>query len=328
MLSLFSKNYFIHHIALILYAAVVRSFSFFDQATIVTEHDGPLMTALSSVLPTSSIGADLAAIILVFIQATLINRYVIIHRLAVQITLFPGLFYILFTALLPSYQVLSAELVANTFIILAFGELYRIYKKKLYAIYLFNAGFLISIASLFQPGYILFIIWAVMSTAIMNSVNTKRIFQLLIGAATPMAWAAFFYYINDDFVSFRPDLTAALDFMDIGVLNQGTHWLSVIVILVIVLWTALSYNSTMSKRLIKSRKGIDILYWMLLFGAIITLFQYQADEYNLLPVLLPTSILASFWFSDTKYPTMAELGHFVLFVLLLSMNAIKFFAQN
>jgi len=327
VLSLFSKNYFVHHVALILYASIVRSFSFFDQTTAATQHHGPLMTALHDCIPSSSITADVVAIILVFLQAILINRYVIIHRLAVQITLFPGLFYILFTALLPSYQMLSPELVANTFVILVFGELYRIYKKKLFAIHLFNAGFLIALATLFQPVYALFLIWAIVTTAIMNSVNLKRIAQLLIGAAVPMIWAAFSYYLRDNLSAFQPDLTQALGLFSFGSLQEGTHWLALLIVFAVILWTCLRYNSTLSKRLIKSRKGIDTLFWLMLIAGVAALLQFRADEYNLLIVLLPTSILVSFWFSDTKYATLAELGHFVLFVLLLSMNAIKFFMQ-
>ncbi len=311
--------------ALLVYTVVVRSFSFFRDETLSTAHDGVLMMHIREWTSPEGVLTDIAVIILIFLQATFINRYVIKYRLASQITLFPGLFYILLCSLLPSYQSLSPELVANTFVILSFGEVYKIYKKKVYALPLFNVGFLAGMAFLTQPAYGLLLLCAVPAIAIMNAINAKRFIQTLIGALVPVVWMLFFYFMVDMGDMLWPRAVAGLGLVDPGTLAEVTPWYGLIVYALVILSCLLSYNSNLAKKLIKSRKGIDVLYWLLLAGSLTILVQKDFDEYNLLAVMFPAGALVSFYFSDTKNTGLAELGHFVLFVFLLLLNVFEYF---
>jgi len=311
--------------ALLVYTVVVRSFSFFRDDSISTAHDGVLMTHIRDWATPEGILTDIAVIVLVFLQATFINRYVIKYRLASRITLFPGLFYILLCSLLPSFQSLSPELIANTFMILFFGEVYKIYKKKVYALALFNVGFLSGMAFLVQPAYGLLLFCALPAIAIMNAINTKRFIQTLIGALVPIVWMMFFYFMIDMGDDLWPRALAGLSIVNPGKLSAVTPWYGLIVYLVVILACLLSYNSNLAKKLIKARKGIDLLYWLLLAGSLTILVQRDFDEYNLLALMFPAGALISFYFSDTKNASLAELGHFALFVLLLLLNVFEYF---
>jgi len=62
---------------------------------------------------------NIVANLLIFVHVLLINYICIKHKLSREITLFSGLFYVLFVSLLPDNMVLSNALIANTFIIIA-----------------------------------------------------------------------------------------------------------------------------------------------------------------------------------------------------------------
>lgn len=325
MLALFRHNTLINSLALLVYTALMRSFSFFQSESYVSESQGILSHWLFGQLHSSSLSADILGIVLVFFQAVMINRYVIVNRLAQRITLFPGVFYVLLTAMLPCFQQLSAELLANTFVIAILPILHRTYRQKQIALQVFNAGFLLGLASLFHSAYGILIIWVIVFVAIMNSVNFKRVIQVLVGYLVPISWSLFACYWQGDLETCVSRLGSGLGFLSGGTAHPGSYWWIMVFFGVLLIWTLLGFGASLSKRLIRSRKGNEVLYWLLLFGGVVALFMKGADEFSMLLAFVPLSILMSFKFSDSSYESVAELGHFMLFVLLVFLNAYLYF---
>ena len=113
---------------------------------------------------------DLISLILVLLQALLLNILSARFRVSREVTMFPGLFYILLMSTLPSFLHLSPVLMGNTFLILAISSLFNAYNKSSVADSIFNIGFWIGVASLFY-----FSNFAFLSNALYAQVNTLYI---------------------------------------------------------------------------------------------------------------------------------------------------------
>ncbi len=325
MLALFRHNTLINSLALLAYTVLLRSFSFFQTEAYASTSQGVLSDWFFGLLDRSHIGADVIGILLVFFQAVMINRYVIVHRLAQRITLFPGVLYVLFTAMLPCYQQLSPELLANTCVIAILPILHKTYRQKQIALQVFNAGLLIGLASLFQSAYLILFVWVIICIVIMNSVNPKRVVQGLLGAVVPMVWSLVICYWYDSLSSCRLRFGQGFGFLSFGSTLPGTYWWVMVIMALLLIWGLLSFGSSLSKRLIKSRKGNEALYWLLLMSGVVVLFTAGVNEYGFLLLLIPLSVILSHRFSDSSYESVAELGHFSLFVLLVFLNAYQYF---
>ena len=149
MLSFFRTNQLAFNLFLIIYVFLLRGSSFW-----LTDNDwlpvskGVLSDWVYNLCGYSGSLATLLGLFLVFFQAILINIVIARLRMAVEVTLLPGLVYILLVSVIPDFLNLTPLLFANTFFILALLEMYKIYRSKSFAGNIFNIGFWLGIGSL------------------------------------------------------------------------------------------------------------------------------------------------------------------------------------
>jgi hypothetical protein len=84
----------------------------------------------------------------------------------------------------------------------------------------------------------------------------------------------------------------------------------------LVLAVVTNYNANIQKTIIEVRKKVDLLYLVLLFGLIVTVFSASVNMVNLLTVAVPCGILLSFMFTRMSRAT-AELLHLFLLIGIL-----------
>ena len=148
-------------------------------------------------------------VLFVLIQSWLIIYFSNKHQLQKSSNLLPGFFYIIFLACRPEVFVLDAAIIANTFIIIAVNQVLTLYKKIKSHAAIFNAGFFIAIAALFEPTYIVLIVWAYIAIAQLRSFKISERIVLLISGMIPMYLIGTAYYftgklnvlISEDFIS-------------------------------------------------------------------------------------------------------------------------------
>lgn len=319
MIGIFKNNLFFNSLLLLPYIIVIRIHSVIYPVAYNAQDSDTLLTKLIFGFLESPLAQNVMAIILIYFHVLYINRLVIKHRLANFITLLPGLIYAILVSFLPEYSMLSPYLIANTFILIAVGQIFKSYKKPKAADLLFNVGFFIAVASLLIPNYILVLLIGLVGLLVLRSMKVKELFQLLSGAILVyIAFCGILYLRDIEFVKeiSKVSLIPRLIVFD----ARGETLYKIGVIVAISIFTVLSYGSYTIKKSIQSQKKIDILYWFMLASLLILFLFSQLDANQVLLTWLPISILLSFNFNNIKNELLQEAIHIGVLTLLFILN--------
>lgn len=249
-------------------------------------------------------------IILLFIQATYVNRISIKNRIDNEITLFPGIIFILLSSLSPALCQLSPIMLANTFILVMISQMFKTYRKPGAPINIFNAGFFASIATVLYPPYLLIILFGFAGFMILRSFKVLEQLQYIIGYGVflYLLYSSYYYFqIELNFV--KDTFTSALGLVKWEPLDNVGIIVTLGMYLMIFMLVFFSYNKYTIKKSIASQKKVDLLYWLMAFGMIITLFSANVGIYGLLIITCSLSILFAMTLSAMKSNLSTELVH-------------------
>lgn len=318
MLNLFRTNQIAFNLLLIVYILLIRGSAFIIE--VPGEHytgQGVLSDWVNGWAGTTGGWATTVGIILVFIQALLINVVVAKFRMATSVSLFPGLFYALLVSMIPEFLALSPALLANTFFILAFWELFESYRKNNVAGHIVNVGFWIGVASLFYFSGIVLLLLAVIGLSVLRAFRFKELIMLLIGFTVAYIAAMVYFFWNDQLGFFwQYYVLDSFVFWDFKLVATLSTYISLGMIVIVSLVVLGSFNSYFAKKNIQAQKNITVLYWGLFFCALSFLFQKNIQFYHFLVFMVPLGVLISFNFLKLKHQA-AEAFHLLFFVAVL-----------
>jgi len=279
IVSIFKKNLFFNSLLLLPFAMILRLYSLFNSSSLKpVESGGILYRLFLSILPDSPILYSLLSIFVVFIEAVLINRLVIKNRFSRDITLLPGMFFIILVSLSPKMLVLSPMMLGLLFVILSFLNLFKTYKKYQSERYLFNAGFYLGIAILFCFNYILLVIPLILGLLSIRVFKIKEAFQLISG----FLLVAYFYTFGLYWYG-KPLVFPKVSF-DLYLIQPKDifSYLIIGLYLFFILNTVLTYRKFVIKKSIQSQKKINIVFTILVFSIAFIFFINPNDFYNYL----------------------------------------------
>lgn len=319
MLTFFRTNQQFLNILLLFYLAIMRASTFMHTSNIVPRGHGILTHWVYASFPPLSMSGAILAFFLIFFQATAINIMIARFRVATDISLLPGVFYCLFTSLMPDFLPLSSIILANTFLVLALYNLFDTYKNNYVAGRIFDAGLWLGLASLFHFSYIFLVFWGIICLGILRGIRFKEFFMLLIGVIVPIFLMGVYSFRIDQ----MPFFTAHF-FENIGVMSFVAYKSSMIyikfgLVMLFLLLTLVASSQFFSRRNMTAQKYISMLYWLMLL-CIITVFAQKGIDVNQLLILsIPMSILLSMTFQRIA-PAMAEALHMLLLMVALILQ--------
>lgn len=129
---------------------------------------------------------NLLAVILIYVQAILLNAIAVKHRLFNQSTYLVAFTYIVLTSLHPVLSHFNAQLLINFFLLFIVHELLQLKQSHSPNKQLFNIGFALSIASFFQFTVVFLIPFIFIALAILRPINIREYFVALIGLLMPL----------------------------------------------------------------------------------------------------------------------------------------------
>jgi hypothetical protein len=299
------------------YTIILRLYSLWQPEVIITsKNDGLLSQWIMGALVDWPITSSILAILLVYIQAILINHWANQNNIQRLPSSLPGMTYILLASITPDLQQLSPALIGMTFMIMAFLEISQIYKKNDASILNFNAGFFVALAFLCSAQLLFGSLVVIIGLQVLRSFEIKESFQILIGIGVLIwtLWAAVFFFTGGK----------VLDFSEFGIIDglsalwpvdlSGKISLSLFFFLIVI--GLFNYYSFMKKKQIDARKKIDLVYWFLLSSLIGLIFYNQSVITYLLFAIMPISILFGMMLNNRKIST-AELFHLGLLIVLV-----------
>ena len=321
MLSFFRTNQLAFNIFLIFYAILLRGSSFItpDQGW-VPGKSGVFSIWIYDLCDGYKSLPYIVGVLLVFLHAVLINVMISRFRMANEVTLLPGMCYILLASSIPEFLNLSPILLANTFFIIALFELFGSYRQKSIVGNIFNVGFWLGVGSLFYFSEWIFLLFAFFSSSILRTFRMKEALITTIGLLVPYILVSVYFFWYDEFSWFwETQFSNNLGFFNFDVKYNWETYGDLAFFGVLFLIVFISFGNYMSKKNLQVQKNITILYWALFFGFFTILFQAGIRLEHLLIFVIPLSTLLSFNLSSMRH-SLAEAIHLVLLVAILILQ--------
>ena len=322
MLGLFRTNQLLANIFLLPYVVLLHLhlFIFPEQVVETPFENGILSYWVLIFLGSNHLVSNIITILLLFIQGIMINVLVINNRLSREISLLPGVFYVLLASSIPTFLPLNPLLIANTFFILFLIALLSVYKKTTVAGTILNIGFWIGLASLAYFSYIALLFWGMIGLNILRAFKIKERLMLLSGLFIPLFLLGVYFFWQDQLpVYFTQEFFLRKNWIELiaGLEAYDYLFLSFFILLSIV--TLLSYGQYTSKQNIQVQKKINILFWSIPTFILSLLFSPIPGLVNLLFLTVPLGILLSINMVYLKKGS-AETIHLILLAAILFLQ--------
>lgn len=301
MLGFFRTNQLAANLFLIIYVLVLRTSGLLATEVWEPSSAGILSSVIYNYVGTHGWLPDLVALILVLLQALLLNVLAARFRISKEVTMFPGVFYILLMSTLPSFLHLSPVLMGNTFLIMALTSLFNAYKKASVAGSIFNAGFWIGVASLFYFSNFIFLILAILGLTALRNIRLNEIFMVITGVIIPLFLAGTVYFLSDDWTNFyQTTFINGFGFWDFNWVNVWSNYVPLVLFGLLILTVLFSPNIYFQKQSIRSQKNIQILYYFIFISFLTVFFQKGIRLEQLLLLAIPLSLMLPLNFLDFK----------------------------
>ncbi len=323
MLEIFRRNRFFNSLLLLPYTILVRVWLVFDGQPPAFNMKGILTDWLFSGLDPNGGLALVLSILIVYLQALMLNRLMIRNRITQEMTLFPGLFYILLVSFFPEYNGLSAPLLANSFVILALDRLLSTHKSTGNVPRIFTAGFWFSVAFLFYFGYIVLFICGILGLSMLRTVKARELMQFFIGFLAPMSIVVMLdYLIHSDITDFQLHFVEQIGFFDIDIPFGWPLYLQMALFGGLVTLVFFNYASFTLKKNIHVQKKINLMYmWLIiLFGIVLIQSGIFYEEWTILS--LPLACFLAMFFARSRQWLILEIIHFGILLSVLTLQIV------
>lgn len=322
MLAIFRTNQAAFSIFLLLYALVLRSAYFFNAFPVDMANDGVLSLWTKDWFGNSYIISGILTLLVVFVQGVLINTMVNKYRLFREVTLFPGLFYILVVSAVQDFLPLSSILLGNTFLILAIYNLLSIFKAKKCADGIFNTGLWIGTAALFYHAFAFFLFLGLIGLLVLRNFKLKELLMIISGYILPFIFSSAYYFWQDQFSEYwQVHFFTQFNFLDFRWAGGWNTYYKLIILM--LLFAVGLFNRYTFEKSYQTRSFMNIFYTALFISGLTFFFQENIQISHFLIIATPLSILlAASFLSMSK--TTAELIHLLLFmgILLFQFNVL------
>lgn len=256
---------------------------------------------------------------LLFIQGTIANVLIMENRLAAQVTLLPGVFVVYLGCVLSAFLPFTGYHAANVFLLLAVLNLTRAYRLTSASDIIFNTGFWIGIAGLFQPEYLWFLLGGWLALSLLRASRIREQVTLLIGALVPWLLCGFAFYWFDQFDVFWNRQWMDVFYWPTIVKRSAIPYVSILVMGVFVLLVLFNRRRYLLKTTMEVQKKIDLIYWFLFSAGIAALFAQPWAEARWLMVSPLGGMLLGLHFTRMS-PRSAEAWHLFLLILLFGLH--------
>ncbi len=321
MLSFFRTNQLYYSVLLIFYILLLRFAVFSAPFEWLPSGHGVLSEAVYAWIGSQRVPSQLLAMLLLLVQAFMVNLIAAENRLAVEVNQFPGLFYILMTSLIPDFLYLSPVLLGNTFFLVALYEIYRTYKVTSCVDRIFNAGFWTGVAGMFYFPFLGFLLVLLAALVILRTLNLQEILVILTGGILPyfFGWTYFFLAGDTDYF-LETQFWRNLGFFEYNIpLNSWDGYVKLGIFLSLILLVLLGSGSYLYRKNIQVQKKISILYWTLIATAVMIPFQENITFEHFLMLAPALGIFLALSFSRLSRQW-AESIHFLVVLLVLAFQ--------
>lgn len=297
-----------------LIAIVIWIFGFVHPTILPLRHTMPLFEFFAGLCGGIAWVSTLVGLLLVVGQAFLLNFIVNENEVLEKQNYLPALFYIVFMSNNEAMLTLHPLLFGNLFILLALHRLLSSYRQDKAFAQSFDAGFLISIATLFYFPFVVFLPLLGVALILMRPFNWREWLISFFGALLPYVFILSIYFWNErldylfhdkmfyQFTKERLSMEMPTSFY----VMLGIGW-SVILFSMAKIVLGVGIGSQ------RTKKSVILFVWFLFFSAVSILLAPEISTKYFSALAIPSAIFCANYFTHIRKGWWAE----VLFLLLL-----------
>lgn len=326
MTGVFKSNNPYNTFLLLVYGLLLKLIMFIHpQIPLPQQTDGFLFKLLLSQL--SGVGSSLPIIyplisfILLYTQAITLNALVNQHRLMQKPNYLTGMAYLLITSLFAEWNILSAPLIINSFIIWVWSRMSKLYNEPSPKTSLFNIGMAIGISSFFYFPVISFSALVVVGLLITRPFKLPEWVVALLGLASPFYFLAAYVYITDKWQGYHfPEVAVTFPrFIE-------SRWaLAAIFIVLFISSTGFVYvQKNFRRQLVQARKSWNLIFLYLLIALFIPFINASHSFVYWILSAVPIAVIAGAGF---LYPQKKGFPLILHWLMVAFVIAFSYFVQ-
>lgn len=319
MLSLFRTNQLLVGVFILVYALLLHLSCFWVPTTPIPDAPGIANTWLQAYFNEHLSWHLPITLLLLSVQALLVNSFIFNHRMISPPNLFPGLFVVLVGSVVPAFLPLSVYHFANVFLLLAVRSYLKAFRVNSAADRIFNAGFWLGVSVLFVPTYIFFLLGFSLMLPILKSGKFRDQVILVIGTGFPLYLTSIIYFWQDAFSDFWTQQWQGAFGLPQFLNWQKVPFFSLLVLLVLLFIVLLSRRAYRLKTKMEVQLKLNILYWLLLASGVSALFAMPWNMQHWLAAAPFLGIFISMNFTKAK-STSAEAWHLLLLLVIFLLQ--------
>lgn len=329
MISIFNNNRIVLGVALLLLVLLLNAVVLvYPEWYVLSDFQSPFYSLLTDWLKRISDNNFYfffsVSVLLVFIQAIAINRFVNDIKLFPKITYVPGLLYILCASLFREYLFFSPVLIVNTFIVFIVIKMFSVYKKAQCEKDIFDVGLMIGICSLiYFPSLSLLLLFFI-GLSILRPFAWREWVIGILGVLVPFILSGTIYFWNDKLAKFFLATFESV-YAEFNVLIEGGPdlvWIGGEILIMLGISVYLLQNNFM-KSPIQFRKFLTLMLWGVVILSFSSLFLNKLTLNHFLILSAPLSIILSYFFLSFRKWYVPETFFWSLFLSILAFQYLK-----
>jgi len=255
---------------------------------------------------------------LLFVQATLLNRISNTLRLFPKLNYLVGMSYLLITSLMHEWNLFSAPLLVNFLLIWGWYRMANLYNNNNPKTAIFNISVLLGLMPLIYSPAVIFLVLMIFVLLITRPFYLSEWLVAIIGFTTPYYFLFVALYLSNgwDWSRVIPVISFHLPRLSANLWVTG----GIIFMVLPFLIGAYYAQTNLSKMLIQTRKSWSLLLVLLMVSVIIILVNPGANYLHWLPVIVPLCVFhaAAYYYPGGRWFPL--LLHWMVFVFAIALN--------
>jgi Family of unknown function (DUF6427) len=263
----------------------------------------------------------LITFVLLYSQAVSFNKLTNELRLIQKPNYLVAMAYLLVTSLFAEWNMLSAPLIINTFLIWVWARMSSLINDPNPKTSLFNIGIAIGLSTFFYFPSLAFAALIIFGLALIRPFKLSEWLIALLGIITPYYFALAFAFLTDKWKTYK--------FPGIAVTSPKFHqtnwsYIAIIIVLVTVVAGFFYVQQNFRRQLIQARKSWNLIFLYLLIAVFVPFINATAAfEYWILCAVPLSAFLGAAFF----YPSKKMVPYVLQWVMVAFVIAISYFVR-
>lgn len=273
---------------------------------------------LETIIGNTPLFYSFLAFLLLFTQATLLNRISNSLRLFPKQNYLVGMSFLLLTSLMKEWTYFSAPLLVNSLMIWIWYRLIKLYNNNNPKASIYDVAVMLGLLPLVYSPAVAFVLLLLLALIVTRPLRVTEWIVALLGLMTPYYFLFLVLYLTDKWVLSKiiPAITFNLPGIPLSI------WITASIVLLILPFFPGGFyvQSNLNKMMITIRKAWSLMLWFLIVSLFITVVSPGENYLHWMLVLIPLSTFhgAMYFYIPSRW--LALLFHWITFVFSIVIN--------